>query len=262
MLELLRILLELHATEEVFAMASYTSMTDQAMMEMLISGLSAKSKDHFQASNESYLDVCDWDFVECDTKDRVISIFFNGPTCFRGSVFLEYIPRCVIEFSVAYIPFEGTLDTTALPDRMHTLDIDTTHLSGTVNFTKFPERITTLRLESNHFTGSCDLTALPAALVTLSLSGNQFSGSLDLYTLPRTMGSLDISHNSFSGEFALCDHPDTLLCIDAQRNGFQGVAVAPKDGVEVRLFGNDITAVVDEKGCAHGKSDAFLRFTF
>ena len=51
-----------------------TTFSDQTLMEMLIEGCSPDSLEQCMGKDKTYLDVCEWPIVQCDTDANVFEI--------------------------------------------------------------------------------------------------------------------------------------------------------------------------------------------
>ena len=56
----------------------YKTLSDQTLIEMFIEGFGEETKREYQDEHGMYLDVCDWDCVECDDVNAVTKINFDG----------------------------------------------------------------------------------------------------------------------------------------------------------------------------------------
>ena len=117
------------------------SLSDQSLIELLLTDLSNISKQYFQDDSGYFVDVCEWPNVECDTAGRVINID-SFPSQIEGTLHFAYIPPCAkilntSRGSLGCSKFEGTLDTATLPQSLELLNISGNGFSGSVNFLSF-----------------------------------------------------------------------------------------------------------------------------
>ena len=94
----------------------------------------------------------------------------------------------------------------------------------------------------------------------LELSDYDFSGALNLNNLPKHIELFSAENNAYSGELHLVNHMSYLKTANFSNNVFSGVAAVYAENRDVvTLYGNKITAVVDEKGkeyaCERGEED-------
>ena len=233
----------------------YSLLSDQSLMEMLVGGLSKTVKKLFQDDSEMFLDVCDWDGVQCDNNANVTSVRIDE--C-DGPIALEFIPPRVGVFHMRAGSLSGTLSTSALPKGMEYFAISTNNFGGTVDFTSLPEGMRLLCLQRNKFSGSAALDSLPSALERLYIQQNHFSGSLNLKNLPPNLHYLDASTNAFTGVFRIENLPERLSAISASINIFDEVAVVPSNCTGISLSDSGVTRVVDEEGKEHPAQDEIL----
>ena len=223
-------------------------LSDQSLMEMLVESFSEETKEEYQDTNGIFLDVCQWEGVECDTDQNVISV--AGFRC-HGPIALDFIPPKVTLFKMMLGGLCGTLSTSTIPKGMIDFYVNSNRFSGTVDFTTLPECMQQLSLQYNEFTGSADFRHLPIALEKLYLQKNMFSGSLHLRGLPPKLYYTNVSSNLFSGVFYIENVPKSLFLLAADDNCFDEVAVVPSNFGKVLLRGSGVTSVVDEFGRAH-----------
>ena len=264
----------------------YASLSDQARMEILVSGLDEASRKCVQDENGAIIDVCDWPSITCDDEGNVIRMKPQARFADRrGTLYLDYIPPKCVYFSISVrtnltgtlttslLPqvlevfacsnnkFFGTVDFTSLPSAMREFSIANNNFSGSCDLTKLPKGLTALEIGSNNFTGSLDLTALPLGLTDFDAGCNAFSGEIQLHKLPPTLVSLFIDGNSLTGKFSLVNPPDALEEVVASDNEFSGDAVmSHRIGFGVKLAGNNIDRVLDESGGVHADSVFILEF--
>ena len=224
------------------------SLSDQTLMELLIEGSQEDSKKQYQCADGTYLDVCEWETVNCDEDERVVSVNFedNAPS---GSLQLGYLPQKVEFVDFSHNRLTGTVDFMAVPEGTEWLYLEYNRLTGSVDLIKLPKSIRELRLDFNQLRGSICVTELPEGIRKLNLRDNQFEGSIDLTQLPVGMHGLSIENNRFEGSFIAKDLPPDLKYLQADRNHFCGIAVVDSKttaDIEVRECG--VASAVDENG--------------
>ena len=258
------------------------SLSDQIRMELFVADLSDEFKDFFQDGAGKFLDVCEWDGVECNAYDEVVDIqwYDTGST---GTVHLHFLPKRVQLFEMCSNghskAMTGTLETSTLPDKIRAMKLTHHSLHGTVDLTNLPASLIDFSIMVNKFSGTVNLMSLPAEmrslvldcncfagslcignigkLEVLSISNNLLSGSLHIAEM-RSLSFLGISNNNLSGEFCIT-HSSGYADIDATENAFEGVAVVPGQYVGlVLLRGNGIAQVVDERGNEHPDMERIL----
>ena len=244
--------------------------SDQSLMEMLIDGFDEGTKQRYKDDEGMYLDVCEWDCVECDDSERVVEICEIGDV--SGSLQLCYIPPKVQIFDMSRKELTGSIDITQISDDIKQLYLHGNHLTGSVDLTKLPESSTDVYLQNNQCSGSINLTKLPASMNDLDLSHNQFSGSIDLTRLPQRICTLRLSVNRLSGSVCLSKLPEKIFNIAIDENAFTGSFIAKnlppnlgiiyanknqfsekavidaQTGATVDLQKSGVTSVVDENG--------------
>ena len=254
----------------------YESLSDQALMEMLIDGLQADHKALFQDANGNFQDVCEWKGITC-TDDRVTSIDMPYIYFDEKQFPFEFVPPHVTEFFANMKDLHGTLDASQLPLDLRYLSISDNVLHGSVDIGAFPRKMKTLLIERNIFSGSLSLSdlppsllhfdasnnqiigeislnALPPAMMDLRLNGNKLRGTIVVENLPRTMRYLFLQRNAFQGDFRLLSIPPVLTQIDLSKNACSGTLVFPKLVGARKVpfsFNGKCKAVIDEDGEVH-----------
>ena len=205
----------------------YDSLSDQALMEMLIDGIKSRSKEAFLDEKSNFKDVSDWIGIEC-IDDRVTKINLSASKFTEKQFPFEFIPALVRSFGISNCDAHGTLDTAVLPRHIEFFDVSENKLHGSINFAGFPQSIESIFLYLNNFSGSCALGDLPDTLVTLDANNNEFSGELSLNEMPKAMEYLTLSKNKISGSFSIEKLPSRMEVLDLQSNALSG---------DVRLLG-------------------------
>ena len=268
-------------TDEALGRLEYDSLTDQARMEVLIEGLREESKAHFQDAHGSYLDVCDWQIVDCAADNAILEV--SSRLLLKGSLNLDFLPPLVTKicmhsgkttgtiqtkllpeglttFSMSMHPFVGTVDFTTCPGNLELMRLSHSKCAGSCDLTNLPRVLRILNLNHNEFSGAISLCKLPPNLKQLELTSNQFSGTLQFDSLPPSLSLLFLYRNKFSGSFKLCNPSRSLGCVSAWSNCFSGTAVVERDiqRLSILLGTNDIRTVVDEAGVEHPKKREIL----
>ena len=89
----MKTILKLLAIDEALGRVDPMTLSDQAMMEILVDGLSEDSKVGFCTEQGQLKDVCEWTGVECTPEGKVSKITFNYGH--DGELALAFIPRSV-----------------------------------------------------------------------------------------------------------------------------------------------------------------------
>ena len=260
----------------------YSSLSDQALMEIIVDGIPASERDAFADEHGGLTDACEWDSVTC-VDERVTEISFVCYEFEKAQFPFDFIPPLASIVIVEECAIKGSLDTAVLPHRLIQLNVGINSLHGTIDFSKFPQGLMRLRINVNTFEGNCVLEELPATLMyfdasenkftgeislnnlphalhELNLAGNALTGSLRIESLPPSIRTLWLASNNFAGEFTLLVCPRSLQRININKNELSGTMVLLRSIkiVEFYSFGNEITAVVDEHGEKHPWEGAVL----
>ena len=284
--------LTVQSVDPALGRLDYDSLSDQTLMEMLVSTLSEESKAAYQDENGAFTDIEEWAGIVCDSHGTVTEICLDdGSTdALTGSLSFQFTPPSTqrIDFSYQH-SLQGTLTTSLLPVCLKYLDITHTRICGPFDLTSLPMALEELDITENNFSGSAlwrsgDLSALPSGLTHIYAYGNSFSGSINLSKLPPKLVHLNLSRNKLSGEVEFSNLPDSLVTVCLQFNGlsgsiamrdfhhrkveinlsfnaFSGTAVVSKDFSRVRVGGwaSRVTAVIDESGNPHPQERRILR---
>ena len=268
----------------------YESLSDQALMEMLITFLDNEYKQPFQDKSSNFIDVCEWQYtdkwnvprdIECE-DDRVKAVNFFHLIFQKEQFPFQFIPPLTGHFVVSSCKAYGTLDTSLLPSRLTIFSVSENLLYGAINWGALPRTLAELDLSYNEFCGSCLLQDLPGGMTLLDASSNKLSGELSLNSipaemvelclqkndlcgsicfghLPSPMNTLDLSYNAFSGDVRLPKLPPEIVEIGLLRNDLSGTFMIPKTiAPPVEVLCECITAVFDESGQRHEWEDYLL----
>ena len=262
----------------------YDSLSDQALMEMLIDQMDTKEKNYFQDDNGNYKDVGEWPGVQCSESDdeRVVTIELSGLTFSPKQFPFKFIPPMVSYFGASQSNVQGTLEASHLPSKLTALYISHNKLHGPLNFAEFPRQMEKMHINANKFCGSLQLADLPRSLKDFIADKNQFCGEINLNDLPPAMEEFDVSnniltgsvhierlpegvkdiilsYNSFLGTFRLMAITENLSYIDVRGNALSPTAVLGdvKTSVhgEAHFLIHGIATVVDANGNVHAWSD-------
>ena len=260
----------------------YSTMSTQALMEMLIEGLTPKSKKQFQDDQGNYLDIEDWPGVASTNESLEIewkSLHLEGSLTYRfmppkttrfimeAAIFIMQndplettdLPRGLRIFKACWQALSGSLDMTSLPPALVSFDVRRNLFEGTIDLTSLPSKIREIRMSSNKLTGSIDISALPESLKKLFLDSNNLSGTIPFESLPETLEILYIENNAFTGSVNLSKRSAPIL-IDAPHNNFEGSMVVPANVEEFDLNfrATSVWGVFDEDGEAHEREGEWI----
>ena len=276
----------LYAMDPALGRLDYDSLSDQALMEMLISGMEDQEKKEFQDENGNFKDACEWKGflrkVECES-DRVDDIMFLHIKLSDRQFPFEFIPPLVTSFVSSFCEMHGTLHTPHIPRGLIRFEVARANLHGTINFAALPRKLQKLIISFNDFSGSCVLSDLPDTLISFKVSHNNFSGeialnslplalkeidlsnnnligSINIVRLPPSLVTMDLSENSCTGDFRLHSFPESLEILALFDNPLSGMAVLQKaDGdMPFELKSNCFSQVVDEEGKRHAWEDEIM----
>ena len=255
----------------------YESLSDQALMEMLIDGMEEECKKEFQDDSGHFMDVCDWKGIDLQHEEDP-SIYIEKKRFSERQFPFQFIPALVTVFVLGDCNAHGTLNPSVLPSDLTIFEVPQNALHGSINFSTFPRNLEQIDISSNKFTGSCQLADLPDAtilfdasqnefsgkislnelsdqIVQVFLSMNQLSGSLHITDLPASIEQISLSTNAFKGEFHFLTNPPSTLCniwIDKNQLDSRAVFLGYQPFPMLFTLHHDtITRVDDEDGCVH-----------
>ena len=161
-------------------------LSDQARMELAVTGLTDESCEEFRDNEGVFLDACEWVATKCDSDGNVTGLCLE--TTYWGTLCLDFFPQSLNDIRISCNGnLTGTVDTALLPPRLTVLHLDDNSFIGSVDMTALPATLEYFDIQENKFSGGCDLTALPSSLEELIVCDNLFSGSLCLGTLPENI---------------------------------------------------------------------------
>ena len=253
--------LHLSAIDPALGRLDYASLSDQALMEMLVDGMVEELEDPVLDSAGNYMEVCKWFNVHC-TADRVIEVVFHSCDMCKKPFPFEFIPPLVevLEFTSCHL--HGTLDTAALPQNLVYCNVFDNALHGTLNFKDFPKNSETIIISSNNFDGSLALSELPDSVVIFRARFNSFNGNLSLDALPSSMRDLNVRDNLLSGDVWLMNIPPSLEKLSIQENSTSGTLVLSstfEGDPPFALRSDPLQRVVDESGKEHPWESTIIR---
>eukprot|EP00009_Paramoeba_aestuarina_P002483 CAMPEP_0201509468 /NCGR_PEP_ID=MMETSP0161_2-20130828/2514_1 /ASSEMBLY_ACC=CAM_ASM_000251 /TAXON_ID=180227 /ORGANISM="Neoparamoeba aestuarina, Strain SoJaBio B1-5/56/2" /LENGTH=376 /DNA_ID=CAMNT_0047904421 /DNA_START=33 /DNA_END=1163 /DNA_ORIENTATION=- len=230
---------------------NYESMSQQALMEMVISKMSDENRRQFQDCNSNFLDVSEWEMVEMgDDGKSVVKIEWENEDPDQieleeqGTISLEWLPDTVTEFCISNRKFKGTLDCGKLPKSLEIFSVGENRLTGEFHVSKLPEGILCFDAPYNLLSGILDLQKAPQWLDYLCLEGNRLCGDLvigrkvpikilmfgfndfdctiDLTSLPFDTEVCECGNNGHHGTADLTALPVYLQQLDVSSNKFEG----------------------------------------
>ena len=253
----------------------YASLSDQALMEMLIVHMDEQPKGRFQDENGHFLEITEWPGVLC-TEDSVQEISFYNCRFSSERFPFELIPPRVEEFLIVFANLHGTINAallsrslfsfqvknnklhgslhlSALPRGLEFLDVARNQLSGSLALSDLPDTLIEFLACGNQFSGGIELNDLPLAMETLDLGSNSLTGSISIVRLPEPIGCITLSDNAFEGDIRLSDQNFDGVWVNIEENSWSGTLVLPRSAAAMSLGigGHHITAVMDEKGERH-----------
>ena len=253
----------------------YASLSDQALMEMLIVHMDDDQKGQFQDKNGHFKDITEWRDIRCKEDSvkeisfyncrfsserfpfelipprvKEVFIFFSN---LHGTINAALLPLSLISFKVKYNKLHGSLYLSALPRGLEFLDVAGNQLSGSLALSDLPDALIEFLACGNQFSGGIELNDLPPAMETLDLGSNSLTGSISIERLPEPIGCITLSDNAFEGDIHLSDHNFDGVWVNIGKNSWSGTLVLPRSAAAMSLGigGHYITAVVDEKGERH-----------
>ena len=238
----------------------YASLSDQALMEMLIDKMSEDVKSQFQDTSGNFDDVCDWSCVAC-AGDCVIGVSLPG-SHLHGTLETSLLPLYLLRLDVSNNQLRGSLNFAAFSKFLQCIDIRKNLFDGICALSDLPDTIMWFQASENAFSGEISLNDLSVSMKVLELYDLNLSGSISITRLPLGMQILNLGKNSFSGDLNLKFLPPSIACISVMKNPKIEKAVFMRASGEMpfELHSDSITAVFDESGEKHPWEETILRF--
>ena len=228
----------------------YESMSDQALMEMVVSNMQGLLLKELQDENGNFKDACEWLETVCDDDGNVRNIYWSSIDFeLLGTLESDYLPpmlKTLELYGEGDDPLCGTLETRLLPSGLYYLFIKYTKFSGTLDFRELPNEIRWIELVSNCFEGEIVLESLPGSLTHLNLIGNVLTGTLNFDHLPHKLTHLDLAKNHFVGTVSFEKIPESLGWLDFSENALTGhlrVETIPETLLWSGSYGNNFANV-------------------
>ena len=143
----------------------YESLSDQALMEMLISGMTTEYKQVFQDENGHYVDVCEWKtfgFTNISCTDARVTDIKAVRYAFNDAQFpFEFIPPLVKSFWMMDCNLHGTLNPSVLPQNILKFDVGGNSLDGSIDCKGFPKKIEAIIFFENALVAFCPSLTCP-----------------------------------------------------------------------------------------------------
>mmetsp|Transcript_15506 Transcript_15506/g.24242 ORF Transcript_15506/g.24242 Transcript_15506/m.24242 type:complete len:243 (-) Transcript_15506:40-768(-) len=242
----MHLLSALFAIDPSLGKVDRASLPLQALMELLISGIT--NKDVICRNSESPADISEWEGVSFDgTGIDSISWSLLEFLELCGSLDLQWLPPTLIDIFVVKQELRGSLDLTDLPRTLVNLEMQENQFSGTICLKHLPQTLRKMNIGNNHLSGSLDLTNLPELMKELHLNNNAFEGSINLTKLPKTLLSLYLHHNPLEGETDFRTLPDSLFTFFVHYTNLSGtLAISRSRNMQVLVFGSKVQLATSE----------------
>ena len=235
----------LDAVDPSLGRVDRASLPQQALMEMLIEGIT--NKEEICGDADEPTDIEEWKGVTIE-DGQVVEIAWHL-FLLEGSFHLEWLPISVRKFLVRWnYKITGTLDCASLPISMKTLDIGFNAFTGLIHLESSPEGMEEIDISENELSGSLKLHSLPDTMTRFTADKNKFSGSIDFTQLPAAMLTLFLEHNRLSGSVVLTQLPGGLEVLNLKDNQFNGaldVRRLPSSMIYLFLNNNSFSGTVD-----------------
>ncbi|KNH04475.1 leucine-rich repeat protein [Perkinsela sp. CCAP 1560/4] len=234
----------LQSADSSLGRLDYASLSQEALMEMLIEGIENKEKICGDASEMR--EVNEWNGVELE-MEKFHTIHWDNYGL-EGSLHWEWTPSTLTVFSVCKNKLVSTIDLSILPASVRHLSLNYNRFNGSICLKDLPKEIDSVNLSLNQLIGSLDLRDLPASLKNLLAFSNKFTGGIDLTRLPAELTKLDLSYNALSGTVELGDLPKGLKYMRIDNNNFSGplnLTSLPDGMVELHVNRNSFSGPVD-----------------
>ena len=263
----------------------YESLSEQTLMELLVTPLSQTNNANFTDFNGNFTDIKEWNAVFFDTDDHVTAISWQFPWHSESTgLDLKWIPPHVknfsyqhsmtnIDFSPENLPsgltylkirawIGGPVDFKVLTLKLNEIHLQLCAISGTCDLEHLPKDLQILNIDSNEMSGSLCFGKLPTPLKVLRAGNNSFSGDIVLDALPAQIEKIELHNNKFDGCLRLVHVAHILkeFTVSVEFNALQGTAVVAKSIREGSVYVNQnmLSAVVDENGEVHALQKEFL----
>ncbi|KNH08097.1 hypothetical protein XU18_1313 [Perkinsela sp. CCAP 1560/4] len=141
----------LDAVDPSLGRLDYASLSQQALMEMVIEGIANKEK--ICGDVDEPTDIEEWEGVTIE-DGQVVEIAWRQFRL-RGALHLEWLPSSVRKVLVSCNKLTGTLDCASLPTSLKKLNIGCNAFTGLINMESLPEGMEEISVHCN------DLSANP-----------------------------------------------------------------------------------------------------
>ena len=196
----------------------YSNMTQQALMECLVSHLDAGALQAFQDEKAQFKDISEWPFLFLD-HEGVVAVDWSD---LRGSIDLQWLPQTVVALQITDSwELRGTVDFRSLPESLISLKLENTSLCGEIRADGLPKIIETIELRGGSFTANLDLSQIPHSLKKLRIHQTE-NLKYNLQCTSRTLTDIALSDCGLSGTISFHNSPPALRKIDLSKNNLYG----------------------------------------
>ena len=196
----------------------HLTMSQQALMECVVSQLDTKSLRKYQDDSGNLLDVDQWNDLTRDGADSIVGINW---TRIGGTVDLRWLPLTLQSLTVEACPaLHGSVDFQSLPSALVWLSIKAVALHGEFSL-KFAERLKYCLLDDADFSGTLCLADVPENLQTILIQQTPLTG-VSMAGSSETLLSVEVSDGALQGTLSFRNSPQSLQEIKLSRNKLEG----------------------------------------
>ena len=245
------------------ARVDVATLSEGTIMEIIISEMADSVRSQFQNANGDFLDHRMWRGIECTEDGHIQKIDWSRARV-HGSIRLDALPP-KLQYLDLEKPhkgefFTGTFQAAALPKSVVEVSLSFNKFHGTIDWENFPKNIWRIQIAGNSFEGS--IATFPPSADYIDVSDNKFEGSLNLSALPEPLRSFEAQNNRFAGEIDLRALPSMLRVLDVSQNKLTGsinLDSLPIEIEKVCLNDNVLEGVINAATLPRGLSTLNVR---
>ena len=178
------------AVDSTLGRLEYNSLSQQALMEMVVSQLSEADQNRFKDDAGNFLDIEHWDGVVMKSDNaHVHEIIWN--LLFEEDENKENYGSICVEW---------------LPDTVEVVRIDNHGIGGVLMCFKLPINLRTLDAQNNRLTGELNLPGLPGGMEYFCVAEILLSETADFLTPHKPSNLFSSSTTRYLEPFRLCIH--------------------------------------------------------
>ena len=197
------------------------NMSQQALMECLVTNLDKHTRMHFCDQNDNFIDFQQWVGVGWNIDEQVIKIEW---ALLRGTMDLQWLPQTVREVRIESCShLHCKVDFTIFPPALRVFHLEGQYITGNIHLHALPMNLEEIRMKFCSLEGTIKLESIPQSLELLYIENNNTAISeIDLKSNSETLREIQIFYGLVEGTLDFVDSPPRLVYINLSMNDIGG----------------------------------------